>query len=176
MRHCSASGTEEKEMRAWKLQFMFGKCVLRQQPEIRGGKKKKVKRNETLRTGLMDRLTRWNAGRVDELWTEACKLYPVGERPVKAQSMTSNIRRATECAQDARYGKAVAALLSLGTCPVSEETLKEMRAKHPEADLPRLPSGIVPAAVRFDVELVRKKVEGFLLDLQLVLQVRGLSF
>ena len=58
MRHCSASGTEEKEMRAWKLQFMFGKCVLRQQPEIRGGKKKKVKRNETLRTGLMDRLTR----------------------------------------------------------------------------------------------------------------------
>ena len=75
--------------------------------------------------------------------------------------MTSNIRRATECAQDARYGKAVAALLSLGTCPVSEETLKEMRAKHPEADMPGLPSGIVPAAVRFDVELVRKKVEGF---------------
>ena len=135
-------------MRAWKLQFMFGKCVLRQQPEIRGGKKKKVKRNETLRTGLMDRLTRWNAGRVDELWTEACKLYPAGERPVKAQSMTSNIRRATECAQDARYGKAVSALLSLGTCPVSEETLKEMRAKHPEADMPGLPSGIVRASVR----------------------------
>ena len=84
---------------------------------------------------------------MDELWTEACKLYPAGERPVKAQSMTSNIRRATECAQDARYGKAVAALLSLGTCPVSD----------PEADMPRLPSGIVPAAVRFDVELVRKK-------------------
>jgi hypothetical protein len=36
-----------------------------------------------------------------------------------------------------------------------------MRAKHPEADPPKLPSGTLPSPVRFDVELVRKKVEGF---------------
>jgi hypothetical protein len=63
-------------MRAWKLHFLFGKCVLRQQPEVRGGKKKKLKRNETLRAGLMDRLGRWNGGKVDELWSEARKLHP----------------------------------------------------------------------------------------------------
>ena len=45
----------DQEIKAW-LQFLFGKCVLRQQPEIRGGKKKKLKRNETLRAGLMERL------------------------------------------------------------------------------------------------------------------------
>jgi hypothetical protein len=44
---------------------------------------------------------------------------------------------------------------------VNEDTLKEMRAKHPEADLPKLPFGAIPDPVRFDVDLVRKKVEGF---------------
>jgi hypothetical protein len=108
MRRCSVSGTSAQEMRAWQLHFLFAKCVLRQQPEIRGGKKKKLKRNETLRDGLLDRLKRWNDGQVDALWAEACKLYCTGERQMKAHSMASNIKRATECAQDARYGKAVA--------------------------------------------------------------------
>ena len=44
---------------------------------------------------------------------------------------------------------------------MNADTLKEMRSKHPEAGLPTLPSGSVPEAVRFDVDLVRKKVEGF---------------
>ena len=70
-------------MRAWKMQFMFAKCVLRQQPEIRGGKKKKLRRNETLCVALLDRVRRWNEGKIDELWSEACKLYPGGDRPNK---------------------------------------------------------------------------------------------
>ena len=86
--------------------------MLRQQPEIRGGKKKKLKRNETLRAGLMERLVRWKSDKVDELWSEARTLYPGGDMPDRTHSMASNIRRATECAQDGRYGKAVAALLS----------------------------------------------------------------
>jgi hypothetical protein len=36
-----------------------------------------------------------------------------------------------------------------------------MRSKHPEAPLPVLPPGPLPDAVRFDKELVRKKVDGF---------------
>ena len=107
------------------------------------------------------RVKRWSEGKADELWSEARKLYPDGDRPSKPSSLASNIRRATECAQDARYGKAVAALLSLGTCPMNADTLKEMRSKHPEAGLPTLPSGLIPEAVRFDADLVRKKVEGF---------------
>ena len=125
---------------------------------------------------LLDRVKRWNEGKVDELWSEAGKLYPGGDRPSKPSSLASNIRRATECAQDARYGKAVAALLSLGTCPMNADTLKEMRSKHPEAGLPTLPSGSVPEAVRFDVDLVRKKVEGFLLAMRQVRLVHGPSF
>ena len=42
----------------------------------------------------------------------------------------------------------------------TEETLKEMKSKHPEAPLPVLPPGPLPDAVRFDKELVRKKVDG----------------
>jgi hypothetical protein len=161
MRNCSVEGTQDQQMRAWKLQFMFPKCVLRLQPDIRGGKKKKLRRNESLRAGLLERLKRWNDGEVDVLWAEAGKLYSSGSRQVATSSLASNIRRATECAQDARYGKAVSSLLSLGTCPVTEETLKEMKSKHPGAMLPTLPSGPVPDAVRFDADLVRKKVDGF---------------
>ena len=43
---------------------------------------------------------------------------------------------------------------------MNADTLK-MQAKHPEAGVPALPSGAAPEAVRFDVDLVRKKVEGF---------------
>ena len=93
--------------------------------------------------------------------SEARKLYPGGDRPNVIHSLASNIRRATECAQDGRYGKAVSALLSLGTCPMTEETLTEMKAKHPGAELPTIPSGPAPTAVRFDTELVLRKVNGF---------------
>jgi hypothetical protein len=105
MRNCSISSTKEQELRAWKLQFLFPKCVLRMQPEIRGGRKKKLKRNETLRAGLLERLKRWNAGQVDVLWAEACKLFDGGERRALTHSLENNIRRATTCAQGARYGK-----------------------------------------------------------------------
>jgi len=135
--------------------------LLRVQPEVRGGRKKKLKRNETLRAGLLERLQRWNEGRIDVLWAEACKLFSGAERQNLTNSSENNIRRATECAQDARYGKAVASLLSLGLCAPSEETLREMKSKHPEAELPVLPSGPLPDPVRFDKVLVRKKVEGF---------------
>ena len=161
MRNCSVVGTKEQEMRAWKLQFLFPKCVLRLQPTIRGGKQKKLRRNESLRAGLLERLKRWNAGDVDVLWLESCKLYAGSARQAVTNSLANNIRRATECAQDARYGKAVSSLLSLGTCPFTEQTLKEMKSKHPEALPPVRPAGPVPDAVRFDVDLVRKKVDGF---------------
>ena len=114
-----------------------------------------------MRAGLLERLKRWNDGEVGVLWTEACKLYSSGPRQAAASALASNIRRATECAQHARYGKAVSSLLSLGTCPVTEETLKEMKSKHPGAMPPTLPVGTVPDAVRFDTELVCKKVDGF---------------
>ena len=147
MRHCSTTDSSaENQIRAWKLQFLFAKCVLRHNSLKFGGKKKKLKRNENLCAALLERVKRWNEGKVDELWSDARKLYPGDVRPNKPSSLASNIRRATECAQDARYGKAVAALLSLGTCPMNEDTLKEMRIKHPEADLPKLPSGVVPDA------------------------------
>ena len=161
MRNCAASSTKEQELRAWKLQFLFPKCVLRVQPEVRGGRKKKLKRNETLRAGLLERLKRWDEGRIVELWAEAKKLFSGGERQALTNSLASNIRRATECAQNARYGKAVSSLLSLGLCPPTETTLNEMKSKHPGAELPVLPSGPLPDPVRFDKELVRKKVEGF---------------
>ena len=40
LRNCAVSGTKEQELRAWKLQFLFPKCVLRVQPEVRGQEEK----------------------------------------------------------------------------------------------------------------------------------------
>ena len=88
--------TKEQELRAWKLQFLFAKCVLRLQPTIRGGKQKKLRRNESLRTGLLKRLKRWNAGDVDVLWLESCKMYAGSVRQAVTNSLANNIRRATK--------------------------------------------------------------------------------
>src|SRR6185312_7601899 len=68
-----------------------------------------------------------------------------------------------ECAQDARYGKAVAALLSLGTAEASEKSVAEMKAKHPAAKKPALPCGEseAPVAVEFEEDLVWNKVLSF---------------
>jgi hypothetical protein len=94
------------------------------QPSVRGGKKKKLKRNESLKKALLDRVGRWNKGEFVELWNEARKAYDgkLG-RPNTEPCVLDNIKRAKQCAQDARYGKAVAALLSLGMADASEESV-----------------------------------------------------
>src|SRR6478609_1946666 len=53
------------------------------------------------------------------------------------------------------------AFFSLESCPVTEEAVKEMKEKHPQAPKPTLPLGSLPDAVRFDPDFVRRKVEGF---------------
>ena len=76
LRQCYAPGTEEAQIRAWKLKFMFAKCVCRMQPQIRGGRKKKLKRNESLRTALLARVSRWNDGEYGELWVQRMQMVP----------------------------------------------------------------------------------------------------
>lgn len=162
MRACTAPGTPDANIRAWKLLFMFSKTVLRMQPSVRGGKKKKLKRNESLKKALLDRVSRWNKGEFSELWLESNKAYAGKvDRPNSESSLSGNIKRAKQCAQDARYGKAVAALLSLGTAEVNEESVEEMKSKHPEAATPGIPDGPAPAPLQFEEELVLKKVESF---------------
>ena len=146
---------------------MFPKCVLRMQPSIRGGRKKKLRRNERVKSAVLERLTRWQEGQIDVLWSEACKAYPTSSTD-SAGSRAANIRRATECAQDGRFGKAVSALLSLGMSAPSEAAVKEMQAKHPSAPAPKLPEMVeLPDPVRFDIDIVRKKILDFPKDLPL---------
>ena len=164
MSRCTLKGSEAQEFRAWCLFFLFPKCVLRMQPSIRGGKKMKLKRNEKLKSAILNRLDRWEKGEANTLWAEACKAYVAREADGAVDSKSAraaNIRRATECAQDGRYGKAVSALLSLGMSAATEKAVKEMRSKHPSASLPKLPEGPLPDPIVFDSDLVRKKVEGF---------------
>ena len=163
MSECYTAGTKEAKVRAWKKQFMFWKCVCRMQPQVRGGRKKKLKRMESLRAALLDRLARWKKREYAELWEEACTAYPEQKRPPRESSEEGNIRRAKESAQDARYGKAVAALLSLGTVEASEKSVAEMKSKHPEAKVPTLPcaEAEAPAPAEFEEELVWNKVQSF---------------
>ena len=83
MNQCYNAVSTEAKVRAWQKQFMFWKCVCRMQPQIRGGKKKKLKRLESLRAALLDRLARWKKGEYVDLWSEACTAYPVQNRPAR---------------------------------------------------------------------------------------------
>ena len=85
--------------------------------------------------GLSERLKRWNEGQVDVLWAEARKLFSGCERQALTNSMASNIRRATECAQDARYGKAS-----------SFSWLVSRHRGEPESDEVKTPRGGAPCS------------------------------
>ena len=91
MRQCATPSTPEQELRAWSEFLMFPKCVLRTQPSIRGGRKKKLKRNEQLKSAIVDRVKRWEAGEQDKLWAESLKLFvSQGSRDL-GDSMAANI-------------------------------------------------------------------------------------
>ena len=88
--------------------------------------KKKLRRKERVKTAVMERLARWEEGQVEALWSEARKAYPTAPTAAdSAGSREANIRRATECAQDGRLGKAVAALLSLGLIAPTEQAVRK---------------------------------------------------
>jgi len=108
----------------------------------------------TTKDDIRECLKRWNEGKTDELWREAKTLYEgrdTGQRtsavPLSVPKMPVTARLLPPC--------------SLGSCPVTEEAVKEMKEKHPQAPKPTLPLGSLPDAVRFEPDVVRRKVEGF---------------
>ena len=82
-----------------------------------GGSKRGRARATKMDVVLRARLDRWEGGDFAALWSEALlDARNCREDPSCPTSHASNVRRAIRCAEDGRYAKAVAALVSLGTC------------------------------------------------------------
>ena len=100
---------------------------------------------------IKDRLKRWQEGKCGELWAEAvdgqqarpkrgrkkkqCTLELEGENSQEER----NARRCTILTHDGQYTRALQSLVSNGIADYNEETLKEMKSKHPTPPSPQPP-------------------------------------
>lgn len=156
---CVSSGSS---LEPWTLLFLFPKVVLRWSAK-RGGVKRGKSRATKLGAVLRARLDRWEGGEYKTLWAEAlADARNRREDPSSSTSRANNVRRAIRCAEDGRYAKAVAALLSLGTCsPTDKAAIAAMMEKHPAAPAPLLPVGPPPPLVVFPSEIVKGRLQSF---------------
>ena len=111
---------------------------------------------------LRARLDRWEGGDFAALWSEALlDARNCHEDPSCPTSHASNVRRAIRCAEDGRYAKAVAALVSLGTCSPTEKAISSMMEKHPPAPALVLPEGPPPHPMVFLSKIVKGRLQSF---------------
>lgn len=122
--------------------------------------------NRKLTSLIQDRLNCWNRGEFLALWTDARSEIKDREEiiAVTTSLSRSNIRKAIRLCENGRLSKAVAALMSYGVAPPSEETFVDMLKKHPQAVRPPLPnvcSSTLPTAAVVDEDTVKGKVWSF---------------
>jgi hypothetical protein len=86
------------------------------QPQIRGGKKKKLKRNESLRAALLARVARWNQGDHAGLWGEANAAYA----DVKAALLAIQARQAISSGPGRALRMLGTGKLFLRCCPLAQ--------------------------------------------------------
>ena len=145
----------------WTLLFLFPKVVLRWSAK-RGGTKCGRAKATKMDVILRARLDRLEGGDFVALSSEALlDARNCLEDPSCPTSRASNVRRAIRCAEDGRYAKAVAALVSLGTCSPTEKAILSMMEKHPPALAPVLLEGPPPSPMVFSSEIVKGRLQSF---------------
>ena len=101
-----------------------------------------------------------------ELWSEAvseaCKLIKRRQARFRGVSQRShNIRRVKSAVQEGRYRKAIRTLTSARVADISEDVVREMRAKHPQSPPVNPPLGPAPPPIILHNAIVRKGVLSF---------------
>ena len=105
----------------------------------------------SLASAVKERLRRWRAGEIGQLWQEA--LATIKEQPKRGRKRKRgdvvadeekalrkrNADRANILAGEGQFTRAIQALTSAGMAPPNKETLKVMREKHPPASRPMGP-------------------------------------
>ena len=139
------SRRDPSDLDSWHKFFMLSTCILAS--PARGGRRSW---RETVKL-VKSRLRRWQAGDIQELWSDVLdaedKLSRQRKKPNKAPQETlqrTNARRARSAVEEGQYWKAIQALCSEGLAPPSSAVLEEMLAKHPQVSPPQIPLDPVP--------------------------------
>jgi hypothetical protein len=152
-------------MEAFIRLFMFSKCVLRVPPRSRGGrraKKSRLARRQKLQATIAQRLSRWNSGDLTGLWHEAVAGAAKSHAATEVTDLArANIRRAIRIAEDGRYAKALATLVSHGFSNPNEKSIAAMMARHPSDDPPAVPSAPASAPIQFTADEVCERALSF---------------
>ena len=146
---------------AWCRLNMFIPSVLRPDPRLRrGGKRRRQRSPDSFCVQLV---RRWAAGEQAELWAEAVAAAEDSRaRPRRASSAReSNLRRAKGAASEGRFATAIKALSSKGHAADSAETVAKLRKLHPVHPLPEALEGAAPEPFVFSAEEVRSCISSF---------------
>jgi hypothetical protein len=135
---------------AWLHSSIFARCIL---PAGRGPREGDAYSQSKV---VRERLRRWRAGEVAELWEEAVALTQLRPRAKEKRRQAvegektlqeRNAERATRLVQEGQYARGLQALASLGMAEATDDTAEVMRAKHPPAPPPLDPrAGSTPSA------------------------------
>ena len=140
---------------------MFARCVLT--IPVKGGR---TRWWETL--GIVrSKIRRWRDGDFSGLWTEVldeAKTFTRRRKPKKdapESIRATNVLRAKRAIEDGQYQKAMQALTSSGLVPTSTEVYAEMLAKHPQVDLPSVPSFPVSSPLTISERKIVRALRSF---------------
>ena len=148
--------TDPADITGWTRLFMLPKCILASPSAGH-----RLRWREILAL-VRSRIKRWAEGDLSALWSEAeAGALSLSKQSTSATQNSINSRRARAATQCGQYSKAIKALTSEGLAPPSSTILEEMRAKHPQAPPPTLPSDPVPPAVIVNESIVRRCVRSF---------------
>ena len=146
---------------AWGRLSMFWPCILRQDPSVkRGGRRRRQQGPHSFCVKL---LRRWAAGEHDALWQEAVSAAEesrAAPRPRPA-AVEANVKRAKVAVGEGRFAAAIRALTSTGHAAESAETVAKLRKLHPVHDLPEPEDGAAPEPFVLEAATVLKSISTF---------------
>ena len=138
--------TSPADEKLWVMESIFFRCIL---PAGQGSRSGEDQWSQTKL--IKDRLKRWQEGKCGELWAEAVagqqsrpkrgrkKKKGNEEQEGENSQEERNARRCTILTHEGQYTRALQALTSSGIAEYTEETLREMKSKHPAPTTPQPP-------------------------------------
>ena len=115
---------------------------------------------------VKERMRRWKAGEEATLWNDQMSVKrPQGKKSKtttsESNSHAANVRRAKTAIADGQYKKAMQALTSEGIAEATPALLQEMIGKHPQTEVPQLPTGPVPPPLLLRPQMVARCISTF---------------
>ena len=114
---------------------------------------------------VKERIRRWRSGQIMDLWLEAKNpKKPRGRKPKEPEASTQESKNATRALRfisEGQYSRAAQSMMSAGIAPPTPKNIREMRDKHPQAEIPDLSPPPDTQSLQLTSSQVHKSIKSF---------------